>query len=128
MDDGRKAIVAQKVLTVLSDDVDGGKASETVTFGLDGVRYQIDLNTRNATKLRKSLAPFIAAGRRVGGRTGRAASPAQPARARVPATVTRSHPIDPAAVRAWAAAHRIKVSPRGRVPASVIEQFRAAGH
>jgi hypothetical protein len=36
--------------------------------------------------------------------------------------------VDTSAVRAWAAAHGIPVSPRGRISASVIEQFRAAGN
>jgi len=31
-------------------------------------------------------------------------------------------------VRAWAASNKIKVSPRGRISAAVIEQYRAAGH
>jgi len=119
--------VAQKVLTTLQDDIDGSKASETITFSLDGVSYQIDLNTKHATKLRKTFAPFISAGRRVGGRsTRRTASSGRSAPRQAVAAVET--PVDPAAVRAWAAANRIKVSPRGRIPAAVIDQFRAAGH
>jgi hypothetical protein len=122
--------VAQKVLTTLQDDIDGTKASETVTFSLDGVTYQIDLSTRHANKLRKTFAPFIRAGRRVSGRSARNAARTTPTGARrstAPATRTPT-PVDPAAVRAWAAANRIKVSPRGRISAAVIEQFHAAGH
>ena len=40
--------MAQKVLTMLTDDLDGSDASETITFGLDGVTYEIDLNTKNS--------------------------------------------------------------------------------
>lgn len=122
--------MAQKVLTTLQDDIDGTKASETVTFSLDGVTYQIDLNTKHANKLRKIFAPFISAGRRVGGRNTRKAAGATPTGAgRGMAPMTRTPtPVDPAAVRAWAAANRIKVSPRGRISAAVVEQFRAAGH
>jgi hypothetical protein len=125
--------VAQKVLTTLQDDIDGSKASETIVFAIDGVAYQIDLNVKHATKLRKTFAPFISAGRRVGGRSTRRAT--GPAAAAAPAPARRrgrpaqvETPVDPAAVRAWASANRIKVSPRGRIPSSVIEQFRAAGH
>lgn len=119
--------MAQKVLTTLQDDIDGTKASETVTFSLDGVTYQIDLNTKHANKLRKTFAPFITAGRKVGGRsTRRTANPAKTTTR--PRTAKVETPVDPTAVRAWAAANRIKVSPRGRIPGSVIEQFRAAGH
>ncbi len=38
--------MAQKVQVVLIDDIDGGDADETVTFALDGVTYEIDLNDR----------------------------------------------------------------------------------
>ncbi|HET9653964.1 MAG TPA: Lsr2 family protein [Kineosporiaceae bacterium] len=121
--------MAQKVLTTLQDDIDGSKASETVTFALDGVTYQIDLNTRHATKLRKTFAPFISAGRRVGGRSVRRAPAAvAPAPAARRSRAKAETPVDPAAVRAWASANRIKVSPRGRIPGSVVAQFRAAGH
>lgn len=121
--------MAQKVLTTLQDDIDGTKASETITFALDGISYQIDLNTRHASKLRKTFAPFINAGRRVGGRsTRRVGGTTQSASGRPKVMTAAPTPVDPAAVRAWAAANKIKVSARGRVPSAVIEQFRAAGH
>lgn len=43
--------MAKKVTVTLVDDFDGsGAADETVEFGLDGVTYEIDLSTKNATK------------------------------------------------------------------------------
>ncbi len=48
--------MAQRVQVVLEDDLDGGKADETVTFGLDGTAYEIDLSKKNAAKLRDALA------------------------------------------------------------------------
>ena len=126
--------MARKVLTLLQDDVDGSEASETVAFGIDGTSYEIDLNTAHAKMLRATLAPFIASGRRVsdrpfGSRGAARGATSSAAGRQVPAPAVRTEtPVDPAAVRAWAAAHRIKVSPRGRVPASVVVQFRAAGH
>src|SRR6476659_1610612 len=69
--------MAQKVQVVLVDDVDGGDASETVTFALDGVTYEIDLNEDNAAKLRDAFATWVGHGRRVSGRaSSRAARPA----------------------------------------------------
>lgn len=60
--------MAKKVTVTLVDDFDGsGAADETVEFGLDGVTYEIDLSTKNATKLRGDLKQWVAAGRRVGG-------------------------------------------------------------
>ena len=42
--------MAQRVHIVLEDDVDGSKADETVSFGLDGSSYEIDLSAKNAEK------------------------------------------------------------------------------
>ncbi len=122
--------MARKVLTLLRDDVDGSKASETITFGLDGVMYQIDLNNKHANKLRKTLAPFVAAGRPVSGRkASRPGRSKQPARTRrIAAPAAEPTPVDPSAVRAWAAANRIRVSPRGRLSADVVARFREAGN
>ena len=68
--------MAKKVTVTLIDDFDGeGAADETVEFGLDGVTYEIDLSSKNATKLRAELKKWADAGRRVGGRRrGRAGS------------------------------------------------------
>jgi hypothetical protein len=63
--------MAQKVNIVLVDDMDGSEAVETVTFGLDGDQYEIDLNTDNATILRDALRPFMETGRVVQRRRGR---------------------------------------------------------
>jgi len=40
--------------------LDGGDAAETVRFGLDGRSYEIDLNSKNAKRLRDSLAGYVA--------------------------------------------------------------------
>ena len=58
--------MAQKVQVILTDDIDGSEAEETVRFGLDGVEFEIDLTTAHATELRDSLAKFIDAGRKLG--------------------------------------------------------------
>ena len=47
--------MAQQVNVVLVDDLDGTPAEETVTFGLDGISYEIDLTAENAARLRDSL-------------------------------------------------------------------------
>lgn len=36
--------MAQKVVTELTNDIDGSEAVETVTFGYQGRQYEIDLN------------------------------------------------------------------------------------
>lgn len=105
--------MAQKVNIVLVDDIDGSEADETVSFGLDGTQYEIDLTSANADKLRKALAPFVAharkgagGGRRRGGRTTGGPTPAQ--------------------IRDWARANGMSVSERGRVSAEVRAAYAAA--
>ena len=110
--------MAQQRSVTLIDDLDGGKAAETVTFGVDGASYEIDLSKKNATALRKAVADFVEHGRRV--KAGSA--PASKAQRR---PVPRQGP-DPAAVRLWATAQGIAVSTRGRVPADLIAQYEAA--
>jgi Lsr2 len=48
----------------LVDDLDGGVATETVRFALDGVDYQADLSEANAAALRALLGRYAEAGRR----------------------------------------------------------------
>ena len=71
--------MAQKVQVLLVDDIDGGTADETVTFGLDGVTYEIDLTAGHATELRDALAQWVGHARKVGGRTSsKARTPRSP--------------------------------------------------
>ena len=55
----------------LVDDLDGGPAEETVRFGLNGWQFEIDLNSKNAAKLRQRLAPFVEHARPAGSRPRR---------------------------------------------------------
>ena len=108
--------MAQKVQVILVDDVDGGDASETVTFGLDGVTYEIDLNEKNASKLRDSLATWVGHGRKVGGRS------ASGTRRRS----TGGSGNDTAAIRQWARDNGHDVSERGRISAEVMAAYESA--
>ena len=111
------AAMAQRLVFTVTDDLDGSDGAETVSFGVDGRDYEIDLAPRNAGRLRDLLQPYLQVARRA--RPGRAAT--------APRRVAgRPSGSDPAAVRAWAAAAGITVSPRGRIPASVIEQYQAS--
>ena len=107
--------MARKIIIQLTDDVDGGAATETVRLGLDGVSYEIDLNDDNAAKLRAALVLYVKNARRIGGAT----------RSRGTAPTSGS---DPKAVRSWAASNGIELPARGRMPALVLEQYRAAGN
>jgi hypothetical protein len=51
--------VHRGVVIDLVDDLDGTKAEETVTFGLDGRAYEIELSELNARDFRLALTPFV---------------------------------------------------------------------
>ncbi len=107
--------MSQKVTVALEDDLDGGPADETVRFGFEGTGYEIDLSAKNARAFREKLAPFIEHARKAG---------RGPARRTARTSAGRQRSGE---VRAWAQDHGIAVSARGRIPASVLEQYQAAG-
>jgi hypothetical protein len=104
--------MATKVAIALEDDLDGGPADETVRFGIGGTDYEIDLTKKNARAFRKQLAPYVEHARRAG-RGQR--------RSRTSSSRQRS-----GGIRAWAKDQGIAVSERGRIPASLVEQYEAA--
>jgi len=112
--------MAKKTITILSDDLDGTElpaGSRSTRFALDGVEYEVDLSAENARALADALAPFIAAGRRVG--TARAAS----------ASRSRSKGSDAerlAAIRSWAQSNGYTVGDRGRIKAEIVDAYDAA--
>ena len=98
--------MAQRVQTLLIDDLDGEEAEGTVRFGLDGAEYEIDLSAEHAEALRRALAPNVSAARQAPGaadrrpdRGGRRAAGAGAA--------------DPVAVQEWAKSQGIEVKDRG---------------
>lgn len=107
--------MAQKVIVQLEDDIDGTPADETVTFGLDGVTYEIDLAEGNAAQLRDALKVWIEPARRTSGRR----TPSRSAKA----TATRG---DLDQVRAWGRENGYTVSDRGRVSREVQQAYDAA--
>lgn len=104
--------MSQKVQVILTDDISGGQADETVNFALDGKTYEVDLNTENATALRNAMGPFIAVARR-GNSTG-------------PKSAKKTTRNDLDAVRAWARETGYQVSDRGRVSRDVLSAYDAA--
>jgi hypothetical protein len=111
--------VAQRVQVILEDDIDGGTAVETITFGLDGSSYEIDLSKKNAAKLRDALSPYVANARR----SGRASGAAKRGGGRGSARSDRNR-IQ--AIREWARTNGHAVSDRGRIPATIVEAYEKA--
>ena len=101
--------------TILVDDLDGSDAVETVSFGLDGKAYTIDLNADHAKALRENLDEYIEAARRVGGQGGgKPTSKPRPSREQT------------AAIRAWARQNGHEISERGRISAPILKAYQAA--
>jgi hypothetical protein len=106
--------MAQKVQVLLVDDLDGGEAIETVSFGLDGNSFEIDLSSANADKLRKELALYTEHARKVSAPTRRRRPRTGPGRQRS------------AEIREWAKQRGYHVNERGRIPASIVSEYEAS--
>lgn len=104
--------MAQKIIILTTDDLDGSKDANTHTFGIDGTNYEIDLSEANSTKFREALEPYVNAARRISGSR-------KQRRTAVPETRQRE-------IRRWAMENNLDVSPRGRVSGAIIEQYEAA--
>ncbi|MGO1173376.1 MAG: histone-like nucleoid-structuring protein Lsr2, partial [Actinomycetaceae bacterium] len=89
--------MVRQTITKLIDDIDGSPADSTVTFALDGERFEIDLSDANAAKLRESFAPWVAGARPVRGQ--RRTGGSRPAAGRRPRSPSRS---EAQAIREWA--------------------------
>ncbi|MET8509205.1 Lsr2 family protein [Streptomyces sp. NPDC004787] len=111
--------MAQKIITVFTDDLTGEESSEAAShsFSLDGVGYEIDLGPDSYDRLLDALAPFMKAGRKTGRLKVKGAVAAQ----------RRGNKTqDTPQIREWAREHGYEVSERGRVPATVREAYEAA--
>lgn len=110
--------MAREIRVILTDDLDGTEADQTIEFSLGNATYSIDLNNANAAKLEAALEPFIAKAERVRGvrpgrRTGGGAASGRSSK-------------QTAIVRAWARDNGHEISDRGRIPAAVLAAFEAA--
>jgi hypothetical protein len=122
--------VAKQIIHRLIDDLTGGDADETIRFAYDGIEYTIDLNEKNAAKLRKALRIFVENGVKV--------TPNRPK----PGTGDKSRPrrrtgdssfedtrAGRAVIRRWAhlTGRWPELGERGRIPADVIDAYYTAG-
>lgn len=131
--------MAKRIITELIDDLDGADAAETVTFGVDGDAYHIDLSADNAKRLREFLGSFVAAGRRIPRMQSpyyRTPGPGRPSNGTVPGTVSSvrrvviPEGIDARTAREWVQKYwagkngNPLVSERGRIPLAAVEAYR----
>ena len=112
--------MATQTKVELIDDLTGGKADETVLFGIDGREFEIDLSADNAGELRDNLARYLAKARKVGKLT--AVSNASKRRS----TGQQQSREQTAAIREWARVNGHNISDRGRIPLEVTKAFEDA--
>ena len=93
--------MAKRVTVELVDDLTGQPGATTITFGIDGVSFEIDLT--DDQPLRDALAPWIARARRTGGG---------------PRPRHDTHLI-----RRWARDNGYPVPARGKLPAATIRAY-----
>ena len=112
--------MAQKTMTILEDDIDGGEAQQTVSFSLDGTSYEIDLNDKNAASLREAFATWVGHARKTGGRS------AAPKKATGARKASGGGANNTSAVREWAKAQGLAVSDRGRISSEIADAYAKA--
>ncbi len=116
--------MAERVTVELVDDLDGSVADETVHFTWEGKALAIDLNKKNADKLRKAVEAFVAAARpaeTVPVRRRNSSGSSSPKRQHTGAGAA------PSVIRAWAKENSIAVPDRGRLKPDVVQAWEAAG-
>ncbi|MDQ0943162.1 Lsr2 family protein [Streptomyces sp. V1I1] len=113
--------MAKKVVTL--DDLDPKvEAAETITYGIDGQFYEIDLSAPNGKKLRDALAPYNKVARLVDPKVG-ARRYANGGNGQLGLAYGD---YDSQAVRAWAEENGLEVNPKGRVPDDIVRRYFAA--
>ena len=112
--------MAKVISTILIDDIDGTPidGTETIRFAFAGTAYEIDLGPENAKEFHDRVAVFIGHARPVHtvGTTGRKAH-------RATATTATGDAGD---IRAWAKANGKPVNERGRISATLRQEYHAA--
>jgi hypothetical protein len=120
----RELTVAQKLVKLFVDDLDGSEANETIRFGFEGVTYDIDLSSVNAQEFRDTMRPFVEHARRVArSQTARTAASRTDGPRSVSASQRRS---DLAAARKWLRGQGETVSDKGRIAAVQLQKYRTS--
>jgi len=104
----------QKVQIILTSDLSGAEADETVSFAVDGVQYELDATNKEADKFRGLFQDYIAVARKVSGRKS----------SRKPSATSDG----PSAkdVKAWADTQGLDYPQRGRLPKELLDMYEAA--
>jgi len=114
--------MARRVVTTVTCDLHNGdevEAEDTLVFSVAGTAYEIDVCPPHAKEIREVFGSVAEHARRT----------ASYSRAIRSGTGSRKRVRDGSSqlARAWARREGINVSAKGRVPESVMDQYRAAG-
>ena len=106
--------VAQEIIVLLKDDIDGTEAVGTTKFAYDGVHYEIDLSEANKAKMDKAMSLFVKSARRTGGRQVAGSKKSKGAKSKAQM------------IREWAIGEGLEVSSIGIVPKRIVEAYEQA--
>jgi hypothetical protein len=115
--------VAKQQITLLTDDLDGSEASETVMFSLDGVAYEVDLSDVNAKAMRDALDRYIQGASRLGKTAINNNGPRRYRRQGAEHLNAIDNKIQNQAIREWAERRGYKLAARGRIPLHIVTAF-----
>lgn len=112
--------MAQKVRIELVSDISGEVIpegeGETVSFGIDGKGYEIDLSKKEAEKFRSDFEKYVSVARKAKGSRSGSATPAR-------STSDKDRMND---IRSWAEKNGYSIASRGRIKADILEAYEKA--
>lgn len=116
--------MAIETVTRLVDDLTGEEAERTVSFGIDGARYEIELSAANCAEFTAIMERYITAARRVA--VTKTPPKTRLSFASAPKEKPKMDPEQRKAITAWATDHGMHVPARGRIPTSVLDAWEQA--
>src|SRR3954466_260884 len=106
---------------MITDDLDGSAAAQTISYTIDGQDYEIDLSEDNIQRFHEALEPFVSNSRQV-----QRQAPSRRSRGDGRRRGSGSGRDDIPQIRAWAEANGHEVSGRGRIKKDVIDAYDQA--
>jgi hypothetical protein len=123
----RSKDMSKFVKVIVIDDVDGqSPADETLEFGLDGNKYEIDLTTEHANEFRAAVEKFVAVSRKVTVAKATAKRTAKTNGVKTSGQVPEPRAYDPKAVREWVRGKGESIGDRGRLSQKTVNEYLAA--
>lgn len=116
--------MARQQIVMMTDDLDGSEAETTISFGFDGLAYEIDLSGHNAQEFRSLMGKYLAAGTRKGKMVlglgnGNTIAKRHAAAIESPA----AHREMNQRIREWAMVNGFQLADRGRIPEHIVRAY-----